>query len=281
MIDKQENTLYSIVSNSIYTKNKIDDYYFNFCQASITLTREICRKIGFLQSKNTMLVDNNKIPVVVTSISMLNSKIFIHKNDFELLKGGVSDKKKKSVLLKLFFTPDFNKVVSILIYAQISYNNENIGKDYIPLYIEYSRRPSDNLIILLGEFLRINTTENKRKEERINLSPESIKKLKLVDNIGIVTCNEVSRKCMIKDISYSGMNIITPGSGDEYLNKKVVIRLSFEKNYNIDNVEGTVVRYDMIEGTSYLTSLGILLDKSTIPIDYENIITNFFNSKST
>jgi hypothetical protein len=77
---------------------------------------------------------------------------------------------------------------------------------------EYSQRPPDSLIQILGVMLEASSVSKKRKDERIILTPDTTRKLGFEGKNASLVIDNVPRNAIIRDFSFAGMKVIILGN---------------------------------------------------------------------
>ena len=114
-----------------------------------------------------------------------------------------------------------------------------------------------------------------RKEERIVLTNDLIDKTKFDPKRIFLLINKSARRSIIKEVSFSGVKLITSGTKDELENKDIKLVVDINKQKRIV-LSGCVVRVNKMENADGLVSLGIKLNDQVIPLSYKSLITNFY-----
>ena len=114
--------------------------------------------------------------------------------------------------------------------------------------------------------------------KNLEVNKNTINKLHFFSTTGILKLNNKNKKCIVKDVSFSGMKLIAAGNEKDFINKNISIKLPFADNITADIINGAVIRTDSIGDSKDFVSLGILLDNSSIPFDYKNVIADFLSS---
>ena len=86
-----------------------------------------------------------------------------------------------------------------------------VTPDLLLLNIEYTQRAPDDLIEKLGILVDAKANTTKRGDERIELNAEAMRKLALAKKETIVYIENIPRRCILRDISFSGAKFIMAG----------------------------------------------------------------------
>ena len=170
------------------------------------------------------------------------------------------------------------KPFSFFINAKVAgfqpYNKEKPNHNLVT--IEFTKKPPDDLIQILGDLLDFNTNAKRRKEERIIIDEENAKKLTIKQKESRIHIGGKVFPCILKDISCTGINIILAKMKEIEVNAEITVELSFEDFDKHIQLPGNIVRVEKMEKYEDLVSLGIQFDETRIPMAYRNQINNFF-----
>jgi hypothetical protein len=236
------------------TQKKIQDYYNEFKSIPVTFNKEIIQVTG-LQPKQTILkCGSDFFPCFVYSTTFEEAKI-VSSDKSDVIK----KLKEANNLVNIKFTfktPSSGEQVAFLVAARvIGFAKYNGSTDMLMFTLQFSHRPPDDLIGIVGKILEANIVSSRRKNEYINITPESLRKLHLVKNIGI-TIEGVPRRCILRDISFSSARFVMLGISKFLADKQACIKFDFDdpiESFTIDgqfvNVENVADRSDMVAVT--------------------------------
>jgi Tfp pilus assembly protein PilZ len=162
--------------------------------------------------------------------------------------------------------------VSAKVAGSIPYNG---SQDISILTLQFTQRPPDDLIEIMGRLLDANINSSKRRDERILITPETLRKLHLTAKETIALIQGVPRRCILRDISFSGAKIIMVGVAKFIVDKDIGIRLDFDDPRESIQVNGKVVRTEDVEGRNDLVSVAIHFDETQLPMNYKMRINDY------
>jgi hypothetical protein len=181
-----------------------------------------------------------------------------------------------------FKIPDKSEPISFFIPAKITgfnpYNKENPDTYFASL--TYTQKPPDDLIEILGGMLEANINAKRRKEERIIITPDVIREMVLDVKDCQIIIDSVPRKCILRDLSFSGAKILLVGVAKFMINKPAIIKLSFRNQEDVFNIPGKTLRFEAVEGRKDIAAIAMQFEDSKVPMGYKMIINNFFKSRS-
>ncbi|MCL2881097.1 MAG: pilus assembly protein PilZ, partial [Treponema sp.] len=195
---------------AIVTSQKITVYYQRFKDIEVTFTKEIIQVTGLVTQQVHLKCGSDFWPCVIYSSSFSGAKVVTN------TKSGLLDKLQtvnNYVSLRYCFKlPDKANPVIFFVAARVTGQAPyGTSHDMSLLNIQFTQRPPDDLIEIMGRLLDANVNSAKRREERILLTEESQRKLSIQSRESAVFIQGVPRRCIVRDISFSGSKIIMMG----------------------------------------------------------------------
>ena len=147
--------------------------------------------------------------------------------------------------------------------------------DLAVITINFTQRPPDDLIEIVGRLIEANTNAIRRKEERIFINEDSKRKLNLEKEEAIIDIQNVPRHCIVRDISFSGAKIILLGLSQFLLNKPAVLKLEFNEPQEIIQLSGVIVNAEVIQGRKDIVAVSISFSEKLLPLSYKLHVNNY------
>jgi hypothetical protein len=144
--------------------------------------------------------------------------------------------------------------------------------------IQFTQRPSDDLIEVIGRVLDANVNSSKRKEERITITTESQRKFNLLSKETAAFVRGVPRRCILRDMSFSGAKVIMMGVARFLVDKETVLRFDFDDPRESFLIKGKFVRSEEVEGKKEMIALAMAYDEASIPMGYKIRINEYINT---
>jgi len=264
---------------AITTSKQLSRYYELFKQVDISFTKNLIVILGLVPRQIYLKCRGDNFPCIIYSSSMIGAKVIANLNEsyFEIFK-----KANNMASLRFAFKrPDKPKPISFFIPAKITgfnpYNKENPDTYFASL--TYTQKPADDLIEIFGEMLEANVNAKRRKEERIIITPDVIREMALDVKDSQVLMDSVPRKCILRDISFSGAKILLVGVAESMINKPAIIRLSFRNQQDVLAIAGKTLRFEAVEGRKDIAAIAMQFEESKVPLGFKMIINNFFKSR--
>jgi hypothetical protein len=260
---------------AILTSQKISNYYELFKAIDVIFSKEIIQVTGLVANQVYLKCVGDFWPCVIYSTSFNGAKVVVN------TKTGILQKlewaNNMASLRFCFKNAETGNTVTFFVNTKASGVTPYGGSaDVVLLNLQFTQRPPDDLIEIMGRILDANVNSAKRKEERIIITPDSIRKLSISKESSILI-QGVPRHCILRDISFSGAKIIMMGVAKFLVDKEAFLRLEFEDPREVFLLKGKFIRSESVEGRKELVSLGILFEESIIPMGYKIRVNNFIS----
>jgi hypothetical protein len=169
-----------------------------------------------------------------------------------------------------FQNPDTGNPVTFFVNARsLGYAPYGGSKDVALFTLQFTQRPPDDLIEIMGRILDANVNSAKRREERILITADSSRRLNLLSKESAVFIQGVPRRCILRDISFSGAKLIMMGVAKFLVDREGALRMDFDDPRESFLMRGKFIRSEVVEGRKELIALAILFDESLVPMGYK------------
>jgi hypothetical protein len=245
----------------------------------VTFTKEMIQVTGLLTEQVHLKCGSDFWPCVFYSTSFMGAKIVAN------IKSGLMEKLQRannSVSLRLCFkSADKTNPVTFFVAGRVTgaapYRN---SAEIFMLTIQYTQRPPDYLIEVVGRVLDANVNSSKRKEMRIILNTEIVRKIKLLSRETAVFIQGVPRRCILRDMSFSGAKVVMMGVAKFLVDKEAALRFDFDDPRESFLIKGKFIRSEDVEGKKEMIALAMEYDETQVPMGYKIRINEFQNIKS-
>jgi len=261
----------------VLLSQKISVLYDRFKDIYVTFTKEIIQVTGLLTQQIHLKCGNDFWPCVIYTASFEGAKVVAN------IKTGLLGKLQATnnfVNLRLCFKPpgESNTVtffVAARVMANAPYGN---SPDVNMFSLQFSNRPPDDFIEIMGRILDANVNSVKRKDDRIPLTPDHMRRLNILSTESAVFIQGVPRRCILRDLSFSGAKIIMMGVPKFLLDREAAIRIDFNDPREIFTIKGKFVRAENVEGKKEMVALGLNYDEKSIPMGYKIRLNDMLTS---
>jgi hypothetical protein len=262
---------------NVITGQKIAVYYDRFKEIEVTFTKEIVQVTGLQTQQVHLKCGSDFWPCVLYSTSFQGSKIVAN------VKSGLLGKLQKAnnyaSLRFCFKTVEKANPVTFFVAGRVMGSVSYGGSDDVAiLTIQFTQRPPDDLIEIVGRVLDANVNSAKRKDERIPLTTETQRKLKLLSKESAAFIQGVPRRCILRDLSFSGSKLIMMGVARFLVDKETALRFDFDDPRESFLVKGKFVRSENVEGKKEMVALAMEFDEAIVPMGYKIRINEYLNT---
>ena len=232
---------------------------------------------GFVPDQFQLKWKDVKLACILYSMSMANCKLIARATAsfFEPLQ-------HENSLVSLRFPfrlSDKAGPLAFLVPARVSgftrYNEER--EDQHLITFTFAQKPPDDLIWIIGQLLEVNANAQKREAERIIITQESARELGLSSSESHVFIESVPRKCIIRDLAFSGATILVVALAKFLINKEAILTLLFAEVDEVTKIPGKIVRHEEVVGRRDIAAFALSFDKNKIPMEYKMRINNWLS----
>ena len=260
----------------ILTSQKISEYYERFKTIDVTFSKEIIQVTGLIPSQVYLKCVGDFWPCVIFSTSFQGAKIVAN------IKSGILQKLERAnnmVSLRFSFkNADTGNPVTFFINTKSSgYTSYGGSQDVALFSLQFTQRPPDDLIEIMGRILDANVNSAKRREERIIITHDSIRKMKIISKESAIFIQGVPRHCILRDISFSGAKLIMMGVAKFLVDRDEALRMDFDDPRESFLLKGKFIRSEAVEGRKELVALVAHFDESVIPMGYKIRLNDYLS----
>lgn len=263
---------------SITTSQQISNYYTQYANSEITFTKDIIKATLLYPKQVCLKCMGYQWPCIIYSSSMSSAKIIVNMKDS--LKAMIKKSNNVVSLRFSFIQRDKGDPLSFLVSSKIvsytPYSKDN--QSLVFLTLQYTQRPADGLIEILGQVLEANANSRNRRDERITLTETTERVLGFTARNAQLLIQGVPRKCILRDVSFGGAKVIVMGVAKFILNKKALLRLTILDTGEKIDIPGTVIRFEPVEGRSDIAAFAIQFDDESIPAKYKMRINAYIRA---
>ena len=265
---------------AVLTSQKIGVYYERYKSIDVTFSKELIQVSGLVANQVYLKCVGDFWPCVIYSSSFQGAKIIVN------IKSGILNKLEYSnnmtSLRFCFKIADKANPVAFFINAKCT-NHTAYGdsKDVALFTLTFTQRPPDDLIEIMGRILDANVASAKRREERIQINGDSIRKLGLASKDTAIFIQGVPRNCILRDISFSGAKLIMMGIAKFLVDKVAALRIDFDDPRECFLIKGKFIRFEAVEGRKDLVALITQFEENTVPMGYKIRLNDFLSQVRT
>ncbi len=219
-------------------------------------------------------------PCIIYSSSMNDARVIV--NTKSGMKEIIETANSVVSLNYSFIQKDKNNPISIFMKSKvINYAPYDIEKpDLSFMNLKFVYRPPDEIIYRLGELMDAQTKAHERKDERIVITQDTMRKLGIpAKNSFSISIEEIPRKCILRDLSFGGTRVIIFGVPHFLVNKNAEVKIRFQDPDELFTLHCKVLRFEEVQGRKDLAAFAIQFDEETIPDEYKIRLNNYYRTK--
>lgn len=261
----------------VVTTQVINRYYEEYKDTEVTFSKEIIHALKMDPRQVYIKCSGLQWPCIINSTTFNQAKIIVG------VKTGayavLSNKAAPAVSLRFCFYQGDGQLMTFFVSARVDRVQPYMNSpDLSIITIQYTQRPPEDLIFMLGSLLEANFNSVKRREERIPINQETMRKLGLQKKELVISVQNVPRHCILQDLSFGGARIVLMGLAKFLLDKEAFLQLEFENPRETIAIKGTVIHTDFIEGRKDIIGVSIKFIEESISIAYKIRINRYITS---
>lgn len=259
------------------TKQVIQKYYDLYRDNEVVFTKDIIRSLKLDVRQTYIKCEGNQWPCLINSTSFQMAKIIIG------MSGGafqqISRKDCPSINLRYCFIGEGGEPVYFFVTCHVTEIQRYAeSKDLAVITLSFNQQPPDDLIIKLGALLDADFGFTHRHDERVLVNDASQRLLGIGKKETIIFVQNVPRRCILWDISFSGASVLIMGLAAFLKGKECSLRFIFSDPDEVLDVPGVIMRAEPLQNRRDICSTGIKYNDGSIPIAYKIRINNFLTS---
>ncbi|MDR3335711.1 MAG: PilZ domain-containing protein [Treponema sp.] len=260
---------------AVITSQKIATYYERYKSIDVTYTKDIIQVTGMVTQQVFLKCGGDFWPCVVYSSSFEGAKIVANTKSGILNKLEVAN--NAASLRFCFSNQESSSPVTFFVAVRVGSNTPYGGdsKDMALFNLQFTQRPPDDLIEIMGRLLDANVNSVKRKNERINLTTETVRRLRILTKDIAAFIQGVPRRCILRDISFGGARLVIMGVAKFLVDKDSALRVDFDDPRASFLIKGKFIKAEPVEGRQDLLAVDIEFTEAHIPMGYKIRLNDF------
>lgn len=262
---------------SIATNQLINEYYNRYRENELVFTKDIMRTLRIDPRQIYVKCAGSQWPCIINSTSFQQAKIIVG------TAGGafttITKKDAPPVSLRYGFTePDGSPLVFFVTCRVTDVTPYMNSHDLAVITLSFTQRPPDDLIYKLGTLLAADDNFTHRKEDRIVINADTKRALGIDKKETIIYIQNIPRRCILWNLSFSGVKVVLMGIPKFLQNKDCVTRFMFSDPDQVVDVKGTIVTSEPVENRQDLAAVGIKFDENQVPLSYKIRINEYLST---
>lgn len=267
-----------MISMSISINHQISRYYDFFRDREIVFTKANLQTLK-MDPRQFNIKCGSQFPCLINSSSLQSAKIIIGTESAAY--NAITTNKDVPLSIKYCFLNGNNQPIYIYVNCALDEIIPYHGSKELSLIsLNFTQRPPDDLIHKFGEFIEANDNFTSRKEDRIEINANSLRKLGIEKEESIIYIDQVPRRSILKDLSFNGAKIMLVGVPKFLVGKPIRIKIDFLETNDQVLIDGIVQNADFLEGRKDIVCANISYIAEKVPMIYKIHINNYISTYS-
>lgn len=259
----------------------ISRYYDLYRDKEITFTKETLHYLRIDPRQIYIKCAGGQWPCIINSTSFQYSKIILGVGS-----GAITEIKKKPdmpVQVRYCFIQEDNTPLSFFVTGHVTQISPFKGtNELVIITISFTQQPPDDLILRMGQFIDTNENFTNRRDERIIINKDIVRRLNLEKEETIINVSGVPRRCILRDLSFGGCKVMCMGVPKFLVNKDSDLKLTFIEPQVSFNIPGIIKNAESLEGRKDICLISIAFNPEQVPMQFKVLINQFLtNNKKT
>ena len=263
---------------AIATTQQITNYYDSYSDKEVIFSREILHTLRVAPRQIYIKCGGGQWPCIINSTSFKSAKIILGRagGAFAL----ITQKNAPPVNLRFcFFIDKGTETMSFFIAGKVTDVAKYMdSKELAVVTLTYTQRPPDDFIVKIGTLIEANINFVRRREDRIVMTGEARHRLGIEKEDTLIYVQNVPRKCILRDLSFSGAKVVLLGVPKFLDAKEIVLRIGFDDPVETVDIRGTIVGAVFAEGRQDIVTARIKFDENAVPAAYKLHINDYLTT---
>ncbi len=262
---------------SIVTSQQLTRYYEQYKTTDVTFNKQVITALGLVAKGVYLKVQDRQLPCMVFSSSMASARVIASVPSAVMT--ALRQANNRLALRWCFKLPEKVEPITFFVTCRpTGFTHYAVqGPDVHFVTLEFTQRPPDDLIQILGSLLEANANSQRRGDERIIVTPETQKKLGLESREAALLVAGTSRKCLLRDLSFSGAKVIVSGGARDFDGGSVSLKFSRSDAMPEMTLPAAVVRVDEVGGRADILAVSLKYSADP-PMSYKLLINSYVST---
>jgi len=211
----------------VLTAQRIAAFYERYKNIDVTFSKEMIQVTGLITEQVHLKCGSDFWPCFLFATSFQGAKVVANTKSDLMTK--IQQANNLINLRFCFKSLETEAPVTFFVAGKVlgsvPYKN---SREISLLSIQFTQRPPDDLIEVLGRILDANVSSSKRRDERVPVTPETQRYLKILSKETACFIQGVPRRCILREMSFSNAKIIMMGVAKFLVNKDTALRFDFD-----------------------------------------------------
>ncbi|MDA3849746.1 MAG: PilZ domain-containing protein [Spirochaetaceae bacterium] len=261
---------------AIVTSQQLNQYFEKYKNTDVTFNKEVIKSFGLLPKSVFIKHRTGHIPCVIYSSSMTSAKVLANLDEKSIQE--INEQGNNVSLRYSFVNRDKNDPMNFFVPGRVlGINKYKDNPNLFFLNIQFTQRPPNDLVLILGTTLDAVSSASQRKEERIQINAENQRILNLSSKNTTIFIEQIPRNAILRDLSFSGAKVIVLGNAKFLVNKHFQLNIPIKEDDSI-TIPGQILRHEDVEGRQDICALALLFEADNVPIKYKIQLNNYFQN---
>jgi PilZ domain len=262
---------------SIITSQQLTKYYEQYTTVDVTFNKQVVTALGLVTKGVYLKIQDRQLPCMVFSSSMSTARVIANVPAAVML--ALKQANNRLALRWCFKLPEKLEPITFFVPCRpAGFTHYAVqGPDVQFVSLEFTQRPPDDLIQILGSLLEANANAQRRKDERIVLTAETVKKLGLESREAALILGPKTLKCILRDLSFSGAKVVVSGSEDAFKDRAVSLKFSRTDEMPEMTIPASVRRVEEIGGRKDILAVSMEYSADP-PTSYKLLINSYVST---
>jgi hypothetical protein len=262
---------------SIVTSQQLAHYFEQYKSMEVTFNKQVIAATGLVARGVYLKLLDRQIPCMVFSSSMAGAKVIasIKSSVFTALR----QNNNRIALRWCFKLPDKAEPITFFVTCHATgFTHYAVQDPDVQIAtLEFTQRPPDDLIQILGSLLEASSNAQRRKDERIVITPESMKRLGLDSREAMLIVEGAGHRCVLRDLSFGGAKVLAPGFAANLSGKPASLKIAKGEQAVEMTLPGVIRRIEEAGGRADILAVSIEYSADT-PMTYKLLINSYLSS---
>ncbi|GHV60049.1 cyclic di-GMP binding protein [Spirochaetia bacterium] len=261
------------------TSQKIAAFYERYKESDVTYNKEIIQVTGLQTNEVQLKCASDFWPCVIYSSSFQGAKVVAN------VKSALVEKLRRAnnaVSLRFCFKePGQANPLTFFVSARSVEHTSYGGSQDVDLFtLQFTKRPPDDLIEIMGRLLDANANANsaKRRSEQIPINVDTLRKMNIFSNESVVFIQGTPRRCILRDIAFSEAKLVMAGEVASLEGKEAALRMNFKDPPESFLIKGKFTRVEDVESRKDLLALVLVFDEALVPLGYKLRLNDYLST---
>ena len=262
---------------SIVTSQQLARYYEQYKSTDVTFNKQVASATGLVSRSVYLKIQDRQIPCIVFSSSMSSARVIASVSS--VVMASLKQTNNRLALRWCFKQPDNVEPITFFVTCHpAGFTHYPVqGPDVHFVTVEFTQRPPDDLIQILGTLLDASSNAQRRKNERVIVTPETMRKLGLETREAALLVDGATVRCVLRDLSFSGAKVVATGSPEAFNGKDASLRIARGEQAAEMTLPGSIRRVEEVGGRKDILAVSIEYTGDT-PMSYKLLINSYVST---